>query len=83
MYARALEALGRDGEAADEYRALVTHYPGEEARCRYALLLERGGNRCAAAALFAEILKRHRRAPRHYRQAQAEWVETARNRVAG
>ena len=72
LHAMALEALGRDDEAADDYAALVTHAPGEEVRCRYAQLLQRRGNRDAAKALFDEILTRSRRAPSHYRRQERE-----------
>jgi len=83
LHARALEALGRDDEAADDYAALVTHAPGEEVRCRYALLLKRHGDRSAAKALFDEILTRSRRAPRHYRSQEREWIDIARREAAG
>lgn len=78
LHARALEALGRDDEAAADYAALVTYAPGEEVRCRYALLLRRHGDRGAAKALFDEILTRSRRAPSHYRRQEREWIDIAR-----
>ena len=78
LHAMTLEALGRDDEAAADYAALVTHAPGEEVRCRYALLLQRRGDQTAAKALFDEILTRSRRAPRHYRRQQSEWIDIAR-----
>ncbi|HXO02609.1 MAG TPA: tetratricopeptide repeat protein [Stellaceae bacterium] len=78
LHAMALEALGRDDEAASDYAALVIHASGEEVRCRYALLLKRHGDRNAAKALFDEILTRSRRAPRHYRRQQQEWIDVAR-----
>jgi hypothetical protein len=83
LHARVLEALGRDDEAAKDYAALVTHAPGEEVRCRYALLLKRHGDRDAARALFDEILTRSRRAPRHYRRQEREWIDIARREAAG
>lgn len=78
LHAMALEKLGRDDEAAADYAALVTHAPGEEVRCRYALLLQRHGDGNAAKVLFDEILNRSRRAPRHYRRQQSEWIDIAR-----
>jgi len=78
LHAMALEALGRDDEAAQDYAALVTHAPGEEVRCRYAMLLQRHGDRGAAKALFDEILSRSRRSPRHYRRRESEWIDIAR-----
>jgi hypothetical protein len=83
LHAMALEALGRDDEAAGDYAALVSHAPGEEVRCRYALLLQRKGDRGAAKVLFDEILTRSRRAPRHYRRQQSEWIHIARREAAG
>ena len=83
LHAMALEALGRDDEAADDYAALVIHAPGEEVRCRYALLLKRHGDRGAAKSLFDEILTRSRRAPRHYRSQEREWIDIARREAAG
>ena len=77
LYARALEALERNAEAADEYRALIEYFSGEEARCRYGLLLERQGDAAGARAQFSEIVARQRRAPRYYRKSQREWVGMA------
>lgn len=78
LRAMGLEGLGRDEEAAADYAQLVTHAPGEEVRCRYALLLKRHGERDAAKALFDEVLARSRRAPRHYRRQEQEWIDIAR-----
>ena len=78
LQAMALEGLGRDDEAAENYAQLVIHAPGEEVRCRYALLLQRHGNRDAAKTLFDEILARSRRSPRHYRRKEQEWINIAR-----
>jgi hypothetical protein len=78
LRAMALEGLGRDDAAAEDYAQLVTHASGEEVRCRYALLLQRHGDRDAAKALFDEVLARSRRAPRHYRRQEQEWIDIAR-----
>jgi hypothetical protein len=83
LYARTLEALGRDDEAAHEYGQLVTHAPGEETRCRYALLLQRRGRLLEAMGLFKEILARSRRAPGHYRRQERDWIDIARREAAG
>jgi len=77
LYAKALEASGREDEAVTEYAALVTYAPGEEARCRYALLLQRQGSDIAARALFGEILARSNRANSRYRAAEKEWIDIA------
>src|SRR6185312_15099830 len=39
-YARALALQGKNEAAARQYELVVSRYPGEEARCRFALLLE-------------------------------------------
>lgn len=80
LYAMALEALGRDADAAREYKSLVTHAPGEEVRCRYALLLKKRGRAAEAKELFDEILTRSRRAPGHYRRQEREWIDIARRK---
>jgi hypothetical protein len=78
LRATALEGLGRDEEAAADYAQLVSVAPGEEVRCRYALLLQRHGDYDGAKALFDEIIARSRRSPRHYRRHEQEWIDIAR-----
>jgi hypothetical protein len=78
LYARCLEALGRDDDAAREYAQLATHAPGEEVRCRYAMLLQRLGRHAEANAVFSEILTRSKRAPSHYRRRERHWIDIAR-----
>ena len=79
LYARALEESGDAAGAAAEYERLVDHYPGPEASCRYALLLQRRGERERARAIFAETKKRLELAPRHMRRRYAEWYSLARD----
>ena len=43
LYARALEAQGKTDEAIAEYRRLVPYFSGEEARARFAMLLDKIG----------------------------------------
>ena len=45
IYARALELQGKDQEALEEYRKLARYFAGEEARCRYAMMLQENGQR--------------------------------------
>jgi hypothetical protein len=78
LYARALELQGKDQEALEEYRKLTRYYSGEEARCRYAMLLQKTGAVEDARAIFQQILKFLDGAPRHYRQAQKQWSDIAR-----
>jgi hypothetical protein len=81
-YARALEAQGKYAEALDEYNALIRTFPGEEARCRCAQLLQLMGARDEAHAMFREVLKSLDGAPRHYRREQREWGEIAKKSLA-
>ncbi len=81
IYAGSLAALGRDAEALEEYAALAPAAPGEEARFRYAALLDKTGRRDEAQTLYREILDRSRHAPGRYRRAQAKWIGLARERL--
>jgi hypothetical protein len=78
LTARILEARGRLPEALNAYERLCATYPGEEAKGRMALLLERTGAEQRARAIFAEIRKSVERGPAFYRRAQREWYEIAR-----
>ncbi|MFL6586761.1 MAG: tetratricopeptide repeat protein [Luteimonas sp.] len=77
LYARAVEAGDDFTAAVEEYEALVQDYPGEEARVRYAGLLQRNGQADKARALYADTLRRVDLAPAYYRREQREWVEIA------
>jgi hypothetical protein len=77
LYARALEAAGRSQEALDEYQALSVYYPGAEPRVRHALLLSLLGRRDEARTLFADVVKQLRRAPKHVRKLQGQWIAIA------
>jgi hypothetical protein len=77
IYARALELQNRDADAAAEYARLVPYFAGEEARTRYALLLDRMGRRDEARALYAQVAKNLSGAPSRYRQQQREWGDIA------
>jgi hypothetical protein len=82
LYARIQEGQGQTQEALAALRALSTTYPGEEARCRYAELLQRTGQETAARAEFREIIRRVDLQGRVYRKQQAAWYEAARRGVA-
>lgn len=82
LYARSLEIQGKDEDALQEYKHLVRYFPGEEARCRYALLLQKNGKADQARALFAEVVKLTDSAQSHYRRAQREWREIAKRKLA-
>jgi hypothetical protein len=80
-YARALELQGRNDEALRQYQAVANRFPGEEARTRYALLLEKSGRDAEAQALFREVIDSVKGAPRHYRSRQGEWDRIARQHL--
>lgn len=81
LYARAVEACGDDEKALDEYQAVAGYYAGAEAPLRYGLILERLGNEEAALAEFEEIIAAADLAPRHYRKAQREWINAAKDGI--
>ena len=80
-FARALEVQGKNDEAVRHYQSVVTRYPGEEARCRFGLLLEKLGREQEAQALFREVIASVKAAPRYYRSRQSEWARTARQHL--
>jgi hypothetical protein len=82
LYARSLEEQGKLGLALHEYEALVPYYPGQEARCRYALLLEKSGRHPESQRLFREICQSIEMGPRHARRAQRQWYDIARRGLA-
>jgi hypothetical protein len=82
LYARSLEGEGRTQEALAEYGALARYFPGEEAKCRYALLLQKTGATDQAREIFRSVTRSIERGPTHYRRAQREWAETARRNLA-
>jgi hypothetical protein len=82
-YARALALQGKNEAAKTEYQALIPVFPGEEARCRYALLLQETGDRAGAEKLFRTIVDAMRDAPGYYRRRQREWVNIAKQNLRG
>jgi hypothetical protein len=76
-YARSLALQGKNEAALRQYEMVAPRYPGEEARCRFALLLEEMGQRERAQALFREILASVKGAPSYYRSRQREWTRIA------
>lgn len=77
LYARALEARGDIDKAKKEYEVLSGYFAGPEAKCRYAQLLKRNGDPGRAQALFDEVVKTARLAPRHYRRRHKSWIALA------
>lgn len=85
LLAMIAEKTGSVDEAMKRYEALERSMPGEEVRCRYAMLLLENGRKQEAGELFRKILQNARRSPRYYRKMQRPWIETARRygRTAG
>ena len=81
LLARTLEAMNELDRALEEYDPLVKQYPGEEARCRYAVLLKKTGQTDKAREVFERILLNARRSPRYYRKVQRHWINVAKQNV--
>jgi len=81
LHARVLEATGETDAAVVEYRDLVAAFVGLEARCRFAMLLERLGRGDESRAVFEEVVAQARRnaSPIH---SEARWTKLARERLA-
>jgi hypothetical protein len=80
-YARALALEGKNDAAIRQYESVVSRYPGEDARARFALLLESLGQQDRAQALFQEILASVKGAPGYYRRRQSEWTSIAKQHL--
>ena len=83
LYARSLEADGRFDEAKAAYATAVEICPGEEARCRQALLLRRAGDPEAALELFQAVVRSVAKADPAYLRTQREWFEIAKRELGG
>ena len=81
MIARSLEGLERLDDALKEFGVLADTYPGEEGRWRYGALLKRLGRADAAQDVFRRMLRNAERLPQHYREAQKDWLDLARESV--
>lgn len=82
-YARSLVLQGKNEAAKAEYQTLLPVYPGEEARCRYAVLLKEMGDSASAEKLFRDIVESMHGAPGYYRRRQREWVNIAKRNLRG
>lgn len=77
LLARTLELLGDDCNALKEYKEVANYYPGEEANCRYALLLKKMGCRQEANEIFDKIVLRSRIGGRKNTRKEKRWITTA------
>jgi hypothetical protein len=83
LYAQSIEQQGAIEQAVIEYAALVEYYPGEEARCRLALLLQKAGRVAEARVLFQQVVRSVERASKLYYRAERDWYEVARRNLTG
>ena len=83
LYARSKEQQGEIEQALIEYAALAEYYPGEEARCRLALLLQKTGRVAEARTLFQQVVRSVERASKLYYRAERDWYEVARRNLTG
>lgn len=81
LLARAWQANGDHNKALKAFESLAEAYSGEEARCRYALLLLEEGKTDQALSIFQEIEQHVRLSPKHYQKAQQEWTRIAKENI--
>lgn len=82
LFARTLEYLGENDAALAEFKTLAAYFSGYEAKCRYALLLQKLGYTEQARVVFKEILQRADTMPNNFRKAQQEWIGLAKQHVS-
>ena len=82
MRARALQALGRIGEADPAYRSATERLPGLEALARYAAFQAETGRKAEARQTLAEIDRRVDKARAQFRREAQAWRDFAAQRVA-
>jgi hypothetical protein len=81
LYARALEGEGNLPKALEEFSVVAGYFAGAEAPFRYAQLQAKVGQRVAARQTLTALLEHARLAPRHYRDAQEQWLTAARRQL--
>jgi hypothetical protein len=83
LYAQCLERQGEVEAALYEYAALAEYYPGQEAKSRYAALLQQAGRADEARRLFEDVRRAVDLMPKHARRMQREWADMAKRHLAG
>ena len=83
LAARALQALGRAGEARERFETALEQASGEEPRCRLAQFLVAQGELDSARTLFEELLKNAKHGGGMYRRLNREWIALAKEGLAG
>jgi len=82
LYARSLEAAGRDAEAIEEYRSLIGYALGPEAQVRLGLLLKKHGEAEQAKFAFAEAVRTYGKRRRQLDPQAREWLVAAERNLA-
>lgn len=77
LYARALEAEGRTGEAEHELVSLLGYHNGIEAKARLAMLLLKRGEPKKARVLFEEIVRSSDARMLPLTDAEGDWIKVA------
>jgi hypothetical protein len=81
LHARALEGVGEDSSALDEYERLAATAIGLEPKVRYGQLLKRLGHETQARTVFQEVLSHAKRFNVKHEEEQA-WANLARKELA-
>jgi hypothetical protein len=81
LYARSKEQQGDLEQALIEFAALAEYFPGEEARCRLALLSQKTGCVAEARTLFQQVVRSVERASKLYCRSERDWYEVARRNL--
>ena len=79
LYARATEACGNVEAALHGYETVSRSYAGPEAKVHFALCLEKSGHNARAISVYDDILNAADLAPRHFRRAQKQWINAAKD----
>ncbi len=82
LTARLHESKGNHAEALKLYEALEARFSGQEARCRFAMLLAKTGQKEKARALFQQILKDTRKQSGSYKVREKRWYKIAKRELA-
>ncbi len=81
LLARTYEYMGETQAALEEYAYLEKVFTGEEARCRYALLLKKEGRNEEARELFEKIIRNVKLSPGFHQKNQKQWVNIAKKEI--
>ena len=77
LKARILEDMGKTDEALELYADVCERVAGDEARCRYAALLLKGGRKGDARKVLEDVEHRMKYIDRHTRAAESSMYDWA------